>query len=239
MGPEPGKVTDRLSQNPYIYCQNDPVNLADPTGRAVVAGSGVGPRLTAWQKLQVVALRARKAAAARLAAKRLAAARAEADRKARAAARKATIAKVLRSVGKARTTTYAASVALFAFANRGLLGGEPGDRKTPAGQIGIATKLGASVKTPPAAEGYVPALGGWFYGRVAPVLLHKEATETVSAVPDPLIVLRGDGATDITTDGVAKPNWSMSLKAGKTTVTVGGGSAGFSQYLELELTRFR
>jgi len=53
MDPEPGKLTDRLSQNPYIYCQNDPVNLADPTGRAVVQGTGVGPKLTTAQQLKV------------------------------------------------------------------------------------------------------------------------------------------------------------------------------------------
>ncbi|MBN1461572.1 MAG: RHS repeat-associated core domain-containing protein, partial [Armatimonadetes bacterium] len=37
MDPEPGKLTDRLSQNPYIYCQNDPVNHTDRTGRRIDA----------------------------------------------------------------------------------------------------------------------------------------------------------------------------------------------------------
>lgn len=101
MDPEPGRMTDRLSQNPYIYCQNDPVNLADPSGRAAVAGDG-GGRLTAWQKVQMAALRAkraaeaaRKAAAARLAAARKAAA-------AKLAAAKLTVAK--RAAAKSAAT---------------------------------------------------------------------------------------------------------------------------------------
>ncbi|NTW27798.1 MAG: RHS repeat-associated core domain-containing protein [Coriobacteriia bacterium] len=32
MDPDPGKATDRLSLNPYIYCSNDAVNSIDPNG---------------------------------------------------------------------------------------------------------------------------------------------------------------------------------------------------------------
>ncbi|MBN1192790.1 MAG: hypothetical protein JXA36_03740, partial [Coriobacteriia bacterium] len=53
--------TDRLSQNPYIYCQNDPVNHTDRTGRRIDAYGGT-TRPTAKQQVQAnkVANAARK-----------------------------------------------------------------------------------------------------------------------------------------------------------------------------------